>query len=504
VTPAAATTPARAGSHGPVQPGRRRRAGWLLGIPAVLLLFFFGLTEAGLLGPDEPRYASIGREMARSGDWITPRLWGEPWFEKPALLYWMIGLGNLAKLGPELAPRLPVVLVSLGFLWFFHRFLRREFTSDAAFFSTVILGTSIGWLAFSHLAVTDLPMSACFAAAMLLGMRWRETGGRWLLTGAAILLGLAVLAKGLVPLALALPMLWLARKRWRELFHPLPVLAFLLTAGPWYALCAWRNGSAFLGEFFWKHHFARLGEGVIHHTQPVWFYVPVLLAGLFPWTPLLALLARRSFFNDERRRFLLLWVAFGLVFFSAAANKLPGYLLPLFPAVAVLLGLALAEAKDARWVLAACVLLLLAIPTIGETLPGALAAGLSRTKISGWSWGFAITFVAMAALVWFWDEIGRRRGAVSLLLAGLVLCVTFLKVRSLPMVNRLASARPVANRIAPVAGNVCVEGIHRAWRYGLNYYTVRPLPSCDQQRMPFQVRQSPGRPPFVSGLEFGR
>ena len=477
---------------------------WALGVPAVFLLFLFGLTEAGLLGPDEPRYASIGREMARSGDWITPRLWGEPWFEKPALLYWMTALGNLARLGPELAPRLPVALASLGFLWFFHRFLRREFSSDAAFFSTAILATSAGWLAFSHLAVTDLPMSACFAAAMLLGMRWSQTGRRGLLAGAAALLGLAVLAKGLVPLVLSLPLLWLARKRLREIIQPLPVLAFLLTAGPWYVLCGWQHGSEFLGEFFWKHHFARLAEGVIHHTRPFWFYVPVLLAGLFPWTPLAALLFRRGFFADDRRRFLLIWVVFGFVFFSVAANKLPGYLLPLFPAVAVLLGVALAEVKDARVVLGLCSLMLLAIPLIGGTLPEALAAGLSRTKITGWQWGFAIIFVPMAALVWFWDEIGRRKGAVTLLLAGLVLCVAFLKIKSLPMVDRVASARSLWRRIEPVSGEVCVDKVHRSWRYGLNYYSIQPLPSCEERRLPYQVRQTPGRPPFVAGLIIGR
>jgi 4-amino-4-deoxy-L-arabinose transferase-like glycosyltransferase len=92
---------------------------WLALIPAVYFLFLFNLTGVGLLGPDEPRYAAIGREMARSGDWITPRLWGEPWFEKPALLYWMTAAAFRAGLGDDLAPRLPVALLSVGFLIFY-------------------------------------------------------------------------------------------------------------------------------------------------------------------------------------------------------------------------------------------------------------------------------------------------------------------------------------------------------------------------------------------------
>jgi 4-amino-4-deoxy-L-arabinose transferase-like glycosyltransferase len=112
------------------------------------LLYFNGLTATGLLGPDEPRYAAIGREMARSGDWVTPRLWGEPWFEKPALLYWMDALGYRAGLDPDLAPRMGVALAGTAFLVFFYLLLKREFGEQAAFFATLILGTSPGWMAY--------------------------------------------------------------------------------------------------------------------------------------------------------------------------------------------------------------------------------------------------------------------------------------------------------------------------------------------------------------------
>ena len=92
------------------------RAAALLSGLGLFFLYFFGLTRTGLLGPDEPRYAAIGCAMASTGDWITPRLWGQPWFEKPALLYWMTAAGFKAGLGPDWAPRLPVALVSVAFL----------------------------------------------------------------------------------------------------------------------------------------------------------------------------------------------------------------------------------------------------------------------------------------------------------------------------------------------------------------------------------------------------
>src|SRR3954452_20994550 len=116
---------------------------WLFAALLIYFLFFFHLTATGMLGPDEPRYAAIGRAMARSGDWITPRLWGQPWFEKPALLYWMTAAGFRMGLGPELAPRLPVALASIAFLVLYWWLLRGEFGCRAAWMATLILGTSV-------------------------------------------------------------------------------------------------------------------------------------------------------------------------------------------------------------------------------------------------------------------------------------------------------------------------------------------------------------------------
>ena len=135
----------------------------VLAIPLLAILYFTGLSAAGMLGPDEPRYASIGREMARSGDWITPRLWGVAWFEKPALLYWMTGAAFRLGFNEDLAPRVPVALLSVLFLIFFQWILSREFGARAAWTATVVLGTSAAWLGYSFIGTTDLPMAAAFS-----------------------------------------------------------------------------------------------------------------------------------------------------------------------------------------------------------------------------------------------------------------------------------------------------------------------------------------------------
>jgi 4-amino-4-deoxy-L-arabinose transferase-like glycosyltransferase len=484
-------------------PSAARRPLLILALAAVVyLLFFQGLSGVGLLGPDEPRYAAIGREMARSGDWITPRLWGEPWFEKPALIYWMGAAAFRLGLGPELAPRLPVALAGTAFLAFFFFALRREFGPRAAGFATAILGTSAGWIAFSHAAVADIPMSAAFGAAMLLCLPWLDRGARGGLWAAGALLGVAVLAKGLVPLVLALPLAWMARRRLRDALHPAPVLAFLLVAAPWYVLVGLRNGWPFFADFVVKHHLQRFVTGGLQHVQPFWFYVPVLLAGLFPWTPLLAPLFRRCLYTDARRRFLLLWLVFGFVFFSAATNKLPGYLLPLLPACAALMGIALDESKRPAWLLAVSGLLVGLLPAAVPVLPVALREGLSHANIALPGWELALAPV-LALAVGYLAAQGRRGSAVALVTALVACALVYTEQAAFPALDESVSARAFWNRNQGRAGQLCTGNMDRSWRYNLNYYAGSPVAPCSETPRPLQIMERPGGIPEVVSAPLG-
>ena len=473
------------------------RTKYLSAIPSFYFLFVFGLSAAGLIGPDEPRYASIGREMAVSGDWITPRLWGETWFEKPPLLYWMAATGFRAGLGTELAARLPVALTGIAFLIFFFVLLRREFGELPAFYSTVILATSAGWIAFSHAAATDLPLAATFGASVLLAMVWLRRQSKRALIGSGVLLGLAILAKGLVPLVLTVPLFWFGRRRVRDL--ALFVAVAVAAAAPWYVAVTLWHGSEFINEFFWKHHFERFASESLQHVRPFWFYIPVLLAGIFPWTPLLMLLARRVD-RDIPRRFLTAIVVFGFVFFSVSTNKLPGYLLPLFPPLCVLLGVALDEVKSKgrgqqqAILLAACAALLGLVPVAGSLLPRALQSGLSRAS---WALSWPGIFAALALSVIVWFAVSRRRSplALSIIAVASVAGVIYLKIVALPQVDRTASSRGLWLEVEPVAEFVCVAGISRSWRYGLNYYAGAPFFECASETAKLQIVQQPGRRP---------
>ena len=287
-----------------------------------------------MIGPDEPRYASIGREMARTGDWITPRLWGAPWFEKPALLYWMTGAAFRTGLGPDLAPRLPVALLSVAFLVFFWWILYREFGCFTAWMATLILATSAGWCLYSQSGVTDIPLSATFSAAMLLAIPWISKRDTRLLPLAGALFGFAVLAKGPVALILAAPL----ALRWRDLadwFRPKVILPFLLISAPWYVACYLRNGAVFFNDFFWKHNIGRFTSSGV----AAWSAVVVLSAGFGRAFPALERACYRLPSGSPRRRlrdvrFSFIWALWPLVFFSLSVNKLPGYILPAFPAIA--------------------------------------------------------------------------------------------------------------------------------------------------------------------------
>jgi 4-amino-4-deoxy-L-arabinose transferase-like glycosyltransferase len=462
----------------------------------IFFLYFFHLSAAGMLGPDEPRYASIGREMARSGDWITPRLWGEPWFEKPALLYWMTGAAFRLGLRGELAPRLPVALLSVTFLLFFFWILRREFGERVAWFGSIILATSAGWIGMSQVATTDIPLATTFSAAVLLSLPWVTSGCRRQLPYASACLGLSALAKGFVGPALILPVLWFGRKRLRDLLRPLVWAPFLVVAAPWYVACFLRNGWPFLNMFIWRHHVERVFSGSLMHGQPFWFYLPVFLAAVFPWTPLVPLI-----FRQKVRHVGMLFLAtvmFGLILFSIPLNKVPEYLLPLLPSAAVLMALAAAElsGRAAGILLGICAALASVAPFLSPMLPDALARGISKSPLPtiGWLW------IIPVILCWMVRRL-RPLHAMAAILIIVTAGIAWLKIACLPMIDQAVSARPVWLQVAPQSSQVCVQQMHRSWRYGLNFYSETPLPDCAGSAKPIQIRQQDAQPPVLAARE---
>jgi 4-amino-4-deoxy-L-arabinose transferase-like glycosyltransferase len=248
--------------------------------------------------------------------------------------------------------------------------------------------------------------------------------------------------------------------------------------------CYLRNGWPFIEEFFVRHHFSRVTSDALQHVQPFWFYAPVLAAGLLPWTPMLLLLSERKLYADRKNRFLLAWALFGLLFFSLTLNKLPGYLLPLLPAVFALMGIALARVGKVRWAFAGTVVLLGLLPAIEHILPAALEEGIRRSPWRSAPWWPVLAAAPVAWLASAWVTRGHRLVLSVACGAALVVAATYLKIKVLPLVDEQSTARPLASRVAQAPQQHCVEWMPRALRYGLNYYTVTPLPNCEDDPRP--------------------
>jgi len=355
---------------------------WAALILATLYLcYFHNLGAIGLVGPDEPRYAWIARDMAETGDWVTPRLYGKPWFEKPPLYYWGAALSFKVFGVSEAAARLPsagcALLATLAVAWLAWRLCG----AGTARWVLLLLPTNVGMIGFSHAAATDMPFAAMLTIAMVFAAyllnlvpspATSQNSPASLISFTSLLfgvfLGLATLAKG--PAALVLSgggvLLWAAfTKRWRDAFrclHPLAIAGFCLSTLPWYILCARRNPD-FLPVFIIEHNFKRFLTPEFQHIQPFWFYAPVFLIAFLPWTFLLLFAGSLGTLKLGKERqlspvtaLLCSWALFCLVFFSLSQSKLPGYILPALTPVGMLVARALTQlvplwTRYFRWLL---------------------------------------------------------------------------------------------------------------------------------------------------------
>jgi 4-amino-4-deoxy-L-arabinose transferase-like glycosyltransferase len=326
---------------------------------ALLLIFaaiwFCSLDYRRLVHPDEGRYAEIPREMVATGDWITPRLNGIKYFEKPALQYWITASAYSIFGVEQWTARLwPAVSGCLGILFVGYVGMRLG-GQRLGLYSAAALASSAAYVLEAQILTLDAGVTFWMSVglgSLFIAQRDNASLGEergWMLAAWAAL-ALAVLSKGLIGAALpaASLMIYSLLQRdwavWRRLHLVIGLLLFLAISAPWFVAVSMRN-SEFFDFFFIHEHFARFLTHEAHREGSWWYFVPILLAGLLPWTTVFLWTARSTWVNAPAtrngfswQRFAVVWSAFIFLFFSASGSKLPWYILPIFPALALLIG----------------------------------------------------------------------------------------------------------------------------------------------------------------------
>lgn len=393
---------------------------WMIDLLFIALFFAvaYGIYLGGysLFIPDDARYVEISREMARSGDYLTPRLGGLKYFEKPPLFYWLDAIainlgGNAVWVGRSINALFAllgcVMLYAMG---------RGYYDRTTGWLAAGILGSSLIYIILARYVTLDMTFTCCltgclgaFLYAYLLPPGWSK---RLWLYAAYGFAALAVLAKGLAGIVLPLGIIgfWvLVRWDWRSLryfYIPSGLLLFFIIVLPWHVLMQAENPE-FFDYYIIFHHFFRYATLAAERYEPIWFFIPVLLVGLLPWIVFLPQsvqkISKKEWRRDPVFSFLAAWIVVIFVFFSISQSKLIPYILPIFPALALLISHYLMVCYQEK-----------RFPMGGLSV-------LSMLTV-------VLLFAMLTAIFWFPENQQRYRDAIpylQVIMAGYLICVAF-------------------------------------------------------------------------------
>ncbi len=449
------------------------RAGHYALLAAVwALLCLPNLGGPSLWDIDEGNNAEAAHEMLCSGNVIVPTFNGALREDKPALLYWLQGAAYSAFGVNEFAARLPSALAALLAVLATYELGRRLFGRGAGLLAGLVLASAALFCASAHFANPDALLNAFTALSMLFFWLAYTRGGAWL-AAVGVTSGLAVLAKGpvgtVLPAAVALAfLLW--RREPRRLWDVgwlWGSLTFLLVAAPWYVWVGLETKGQWLVGFLLKHNFGRAvgSQPMEGHGGPFWYYAPVLIAGLAPWSVFLGPAcwsARKGLRDGDARpalQYLLCWAGVYFVFFSAARTKLPNYVLPLYPTAALLTGYFLDRWRRGLLVLPAwaartcllCLALLGVGVTVGLLVGGGVidVAAVRGRRLPGLERWAAMGGVLVAGAVaggWCLRR-GRRGAMIAAVAAAAVLFTAPLAAWGVAAVDRYKAPRELVGAL---------------------------------------------------------
>lgn len=442
-----------------------------------MIILFFNLGAIPLLDPDEPVYAQTPVEMLSHQEFISPRIYGEYWYDKPPMYYWLVAASYKLFGVSDFAARFPSALLAVACVLAVLYFGKRMLNERAGIISALVLATSIEFVYLGKAAVTDITLTFFLTVSML-----SFINKKYVLFYACA--GLAVLTKG--PIGLFFPgvvafMFLFVTGNLSEIKRmrlPSGILIFSIIAVPWYAVMYHLHGSAFIDTFLGFHNVTRFTSPE-HPTGVLWYYyVPVLILGFFPWTALLLQAAYHSFMHGREKFrkliFLHVWAAVVFVFFSVAQTKLVSYILPMYPALALLIGWYVdqlwgnyyQQKRQYVWGALLCLLSSLAI--------GGAYWGLGEMpELSGGVHAMSIVFALMTALTlcFLWK---RRIGyALASTVCGMVFFFLVLAGLLFPAAAPTFSAFKVTKQFEAIYDGTSPIYVSKFLRPGFAFYSGR-------------------------------
>jgi 4-amino-4-deoxy-L-arabinose transferase-like glycosyltransferase len=460
----------------------------LLFFLAVAILYGSSLGTIPLLEPDEGRYAEIPREMLVSGDFVTPHLNGVVYLEKPPLFYWGTA-ASLAVFGDtEFGARCFTAAVSAAGILLTYWMGATLAGWRTGLYAAIVLSTSFYYYVVGRLNTPDMTLAVLLLLSIFPGFLYhsgkRESRAYLLLSYGAS--GTAFLTKGLVGIVfpLAVLVLWLVfSQRHREFakaISPGGIAVFLAIVLPWTYLVQ-RANPDFLWFFFVHEQFLRYATKIHHHAGPFWYFLPVVIAGFFPWIAFLRRIAvsvhgaREVFLPREDLVFLLCWILFVFLFFSFSGSKLPTYVAPIFPPLAVLFGRGLVLWADREDGAVRCRFPLALSAILSAVIVAVPSFSRHRMEPAAWVWVTAVPVV----LILLWGAIPlfvRRLGAERIILLSFLLLALFLTSLNRPAGLYLGDYKSVKNLSLTIRGILRPDDAlaqYGTFRQGLPFYTKR-------------------------------
>ncbi|MHB8909602.1 MAG: glycosyltransferase family 39 protein [Syntrophales bacterium] len=479
-----------------------RRAKFLILFLIPLLLYLAPLPFTPLMEPDEGRYSAIPSAMNATGDYITPRLKAAVYFEKPPLSYWATALAFRIFGENEFASRLFPALAAWGCIILAYRMGLFFHDARTGLFAAAVLTTFLYHAAIGRINILDMPLAFFVCIAIWFGFRYYAAGERRRLRLYLLYLfsALAFLAKGLIGIVFpfGVVILWLLfSRRWRETFalvSPVGILLFAAIALPWVILVQQANPD-FFRFFFIQEHLQRYATRMHGRYQPVYFYLPIILAGTLPWCAFLPEALRdfrrkaAGLFGSVEKRMLITWIATILIFFSLSSSKLIPYIAPIFPPLAVFFGHLFRRYEDEadaaggktavplkyRVAVILQAILFVAVLVAPVFLPK------HRVDPGAW-WPWIAVPILIQILILFVPDLVRARTGKGWFMTVYLLTALFLGLVTLPVAHYITpykSAWPLSQAIKarlPAGETLYQYGMSL---YGIDFYTGMRTPIVD-------------------------